>query len=145
MINSGAVRQLLGAATTVLIGAGIAWAGPPARVTACDSDTGAGFNLAQALAAGGEIQFSCPAGTTIRVTGRYVLKQNTIIDGGDAVTLDGHGSFGPMLTSSQNIISATNHRAWLRAKTTPAAVPGRRSNKHPRQDTWVGPRCLRGR
>jgi hypothetical protein len=106
MINSGAVRQLLGAAITVLIGAGIAWAGPPARVTACDSDTGAGFNLAQALAAGGEIQFSCPAGTTIRVTGRYVLKQNTIIDGGDAVTLDGHGSFGPMLTtvSSANVI-----------------------------------------
>src|SRR5947208_16224946 len=100
MIGSAAVRQLLGAATTVLIGAGVAWA-DPLRVTACDSDTGAGFNLAQALAAGGEIQFSCPAGTTIRVTGRYVLKQNTVIDGGDTVTLDGHGSVGPMLTSMQ--------------------------------------------
>ena len=106
MIDSGAVRQLLGAATAVLIGAGIALADPPARVTACGSDTqtGAGLNLAQALGAGGEIGFSCPAGTTIRVTGRYVLKQNTVIDGGDAVTLDGGGSIGPMLSSSQNII-----------------------------------------
>src|SRR5207248_2223866 len=81
---------------------------PPMRVTACGSDTqaGAGLNLAQALGAGGEIQFSCPAGTTIRVTGRYPLKQNTVIDGGDTVTLDGHGSFGPMLTSvsSANVI-----------------------------------------
>src|SRR2546423_702472 len=108
MIDRGAVRQLLGAAATVLIGAGIAWADPPMRVTACGSDTqaGAGLNLAQALGAGGEIQFSCPAGTTIRVTGRYPLKQNTVIDGGDTVTLDGHGSFGPMLTSvsSANVI-----------------------------------------
>ena len=84
-----------------MIGAGVAWGDPPGPVTACSSDTqtGAGLNLAQALGFGGEVRFSCPAGTSIRVTGRYVLKQNTVIDGGDAVTLDGHGSFGPMLTS----------------------------------------------
>ncbi|MCU1266826.1 MAG: hypothetical protein JWM21_3144 [Acidobacteria bacterium] len=97
--------KLLLAATAVLIMVGIARADPPGPVKACTSDTqkGAGLNLAQALAAGGVIRFACPAGTVIRVTGRYVLTVSTLIEGGDLVTLDGHGSFGPMLTSSKTI------------------------------------------
>jgi hypothetical protein len=87
------------AAIALVVVAGTALADPPGPVTACASDTqgGAGLNLAQALAAGGVIRFACPAGSTIRVTGRYSLTKSTVIDGGGAVTLDGHGAFGPML------------------------------------------------
>lgn len=92
--------------TAFLILVSIVRADPPGPVTACVSDTqtGAGVNLAQALHAGGVIRFACPAGTVIRVTGRYVLGVSTLIEGGDIITLDGRGSFGPMLTSSQNVI-----------------------------------------
>jgi hypothetical protein len=101
-----AVRACALAGTMLLFIAGAAQADPPGPVTACASDTqlGAGLNLAQALAAGGAIRFQCPPGSTIRITGRYILKGNTVIDGGDAVTLDGQGAFGPMLSSSENVI-----------------------------------------
>ena len=81
-------------------------ADPPGPVKACVSDTqnGAGLNLAQALHFGGVIRFDCPRGTVIRVTGRYVLGVSTLIEGGDIVTLDGHGMFGPMISSSSNVI-----------------------------------------
>ena len=101
-----AARKLLLVVTAMLLAAGIAQADPPGPVKACSADTqlGAGLNLAQALAAGGVIRFACPVGTTIRITRRYVLNVSTLIDGGDAVTLDGRGMFGPMLSSSRNII-----------------------------------------
>lgn len=83
----------------------------PARadavVTACASDTqaGAGVNLAQALAVGGIVRFSCPPNTVMRITGRYTLAGSTLIEGGDAVTLDGNGIVGPMLqTGPGNVI-----------------------------------------
>jgi predicted outer membrane repeat protein len=123
MTNCAARISLL-AVTALLFGAGIAKADPPGPVKACVSDTqvGAGLNLAQALAAGGVIRFDCQAGSTIRVTGRYVLKVSTLIDGGDAVTLDGHGTFGPMLSSSKNIIL---RRLTLRGfAQKPPAPPG---------------------
>ena len=77
-----------------------------AIVTACATDTqmGAGVNLAQALAAGGIIRFSCPPNSSIRVTGRYRLTNSTSIDGGGQITLDGHGLTGPMLATEENII-----------------------------------------
>lgn len=105
MTKGTSFKSLL-AATAVLLFAGVAHADPPGPVKACASDTqvGAGLNLAQALAAGGVIRFDCPAGSTIRVMGRYVLKESTLIDGGGSVTLDGRGSFGPMLITSHNII-----------------------------------------
>ncbi len=73
-----------------------------ALVTGCASDTqpGAGTNLAQALAVGGIIRFACPAGTSIRVTGRYNLKSSTTLEGGDTVTLDGQGAAGTFLSST---------------------------------------------
>jgi hypothetical protein len=93
-------------ALTLFLGAAPALADPPGPVTACASDTqtGAGLNLARALAFGGVIRFNCPPGTTIRMTGRYVLSVSTLIDGGDTVTLDGQGAFGPMLRASANVI-----------------------------------------
>jgi hypothetical protein len=123
MMKSAARKSLL-AAYALLIVAGIASADPPGPVKACTSDTqlGAGLNLAQALAAGGVIRFDCPAGSTIHVTGSYTLKVSTLIDGGDAVTLDGRGSFGPMLRSSENIIL---RRLTLRGfARRPPAPPG---------------------
>ena len=96
----------LAAAAVLLMWVPCAQADPPGPVTACALDTqvNAGLNLAQALGFGGVIRFACPAGSTIRVTGRYALKVSTLIEGGDMVTLDGQGSFGPMLSSSQNVI-----------------------------------------
>jgi hypothetical protein len=84
----------------------LAHADPPGPVRACVSDTqaGAGLNLAQALGFGGVIRFACPPGSVIRVFGRYVLNASTLIDGGDAIVLDGRGVAGPMLTSSLNVI-----------------------------------------
>jgi len=98
-------RRLL-ASIAMSLAAGTAAADPPGPVTACASDTqiGAGLNLAQALAAGGVIRFACQPGSTIRVTGHYTLHGSTLIDGGDAVTLDGHGGVGPMLSASENVI-----------------------------------------
>ncbi len=126
MRTRGTARRSVVTAAMLLLGAGIAWADPPGPVTACSSDTqtGAGLNLAQALAAGGEIKFSCPAGSTIRVTGRYVLKQNTVIDGGDAVTLDGHGSVGPMLTSVQGAQVALRRITFRGFVQEPPVLPG---------------------
>jgi hypothetical protein len=50
-----------------------------ATVTACQADTqtGAGVNLAQALATGGTIFFNCPANSVIRVTGRWTVIQRS--------------------------------------------------------------------
>ena len=103
-MTRGLIRTSLLAAMTLLLGVGSAWA--EMWVTACDSDTqsGAGLNLAQALVAGGVIRFQCPTGSTIRVTGHYTLTRSTLIDGGDAVTLDGHGAFGLLLTAAENIV-----------------------------------------
>jgi hypothetical protein len=77
-----------------------------AVVTACanDTQTGAGTNLAQAMAAGGIIRFNCPPGSVIRVSGRYDLPGSTRIDGGGAVTLDGGGIARTFLTARQNIV-----------------------------------------
>lgn len=75
-----------------------------AVVSACASDTQPGANLAKALAAGGVIRFACPPGATIRMTGQYVLTGSTLVDGGDAVTLDGRGIFGPLLSARSNLI-----------------------------------------
>jgi hypothetical protein len=77
-----------------------------ATVTACASDkqTGAGTNLAQALAAGGVIFFRCPAGSVIRISDHYDLPGPVRIDGGGTVTLDGGGVARTFLTARQNII-----------------------------------------
>jgi hypothetical protein len=99
-----AIRTSSVVAMTLLLVAGAARA--DAVVTACAADTqaGAGMNLAQALAIGGVIRFACPPGSTIRVTGQYTLIGSTLIDGGDAVALDGRGAFGPLLRASENVI-----------------------------------------
>ena len=126
-MRRGAVRAWSLAALT-LLAARAALADPPGPVTACASDTqaGAGLNLAQALAFGGVIRFNCPAGSTIRVNGRYVLSVATLIDGGDAVTLDGHGAFGPMLRASANVIlRRLTVRGFAQRPTTPANGPGK--------------------
>jgi hypothetical protein len=87
----------------------VATAGPAmadAVVTACaeDNQAGAGTNLAQAITAGGVIRFNCPAGSVIRVSGRYDLPGSTLIDGGGTVTLDGGGIARTFLTARQNLI-----------------------------------------
>jgi len=48
-------------------------------------------NLQAALVIGGEIQFSCPQGTVLRITGEHSINGNTTIDGGSRVTLDAQG------------------------------------------------------
>lgn len=109
-----------------LIAPRIALTDPPGPVKACVSDTQqmAGLNLAQALAAGGVIRFQCPPGATIAVSGRYVLNTPTLIDGGDSITLDGRGGFGPMLTTSKNIIlRRLTVRGFSRRATTPPTPP----------------------
>ncbi len=72
-----------------------------ALVTACGTDTqlGAGKNLTQALQIGGTIRFACPPNTSIRVTHGHVLRADTVIDGEDNVTLDGHGLRAVLLNS----------------------------------------------
>jgi predicted outer membrane repeat protein len=74
-----------------------------AVVTACTSDTGPGVNLRQALAVGGMIYFQCLPGSVIRVTSIYTLPPGTAVDGGDAVTLDGFGITGPLLSSTGKV------------------------------------------
>lgn len=93
-------------AMLALLGSSCARADPPGPVTACGSDTqaGAGLNLAQALSFGGVIRFRCPPGSVIVVSGRYALNASTLIDGADAITLDGRGAFGPMLQTANPII-----------------------------------------
>lgn len=74
-------------------------------VTACGSDTqsGAGTNLATALAAGGDIFLQCPKASVIRITQRYTLNSETQIIGlnsstlADNIVLDGAGLAGPFL------------------------------------------------
>ena len=55
------------------------------------------------------------------MTGRYVLGVSTLIEGGDIVTLDGHGAIGPMLTSSTNVIL---RRITVRGFAQKARAPG---------------------
>jgi predicted outer membrane repeat protein len=61
-------------------------------VDRCGSDieSGAGTNLATALAAGGRITFSCGGGATINVNCSHALSADTEIDGGSTVTLRGN-------------------------------------------------------
>ncbi|MBV8033652.1 hypothetical protein [Roseateles sp.] len=61
-------------------------------VTLCGSDiqSGAGVNLASALASGGRITFSCGAPATININCSHALTANTEIDGGDKVALRGN-------------------------------------------------------
>jgi len=125
MTKSASLKLLL-AASTILIMAGMAKADPPGPVTACTSDiqTGAGLNLAKALGFGGVIRFNCPAGTSIRITMQYDLNVSTLIDGGDAVTLDGHGFFGPMLSSSKSIVLRRLTIRGFALKPRSPAAPG---------------------
>ena len=121
-----AVRRSAAAAFTILFTLSPVLADPPGSVTACASDTqvGAGLNLAQAFGFGGVIRFQCPPGTTIRITGRYVLKTSTRIEGSDSITLDGQGVFGPMLTTLDNIIlSHLTVRGFGRKPTPPSPPP----------------------
>jgi hypothetical protein len=101
--------QLRGVASLLLALLALGAASPAAAdatVTACagDKQTGAGTNLAQALAAGGVIFFNCPAGSVIRISDRYDLPGPVRIDGGGTVTLDGGGVARTFLTARQNII-----------------------------------------
>ncbi|HKG58557.1 MAG TPA: hypothetical protein VKB05_02170 [Pyrinomonadaceae bacterium] len=123
-----AAQKLLLLVVAILLAAGIAQADPPGPVKACSVDTqlGAGLNLAQALTAGGVIRFACPVGTTIRITRRYVLHVSTLIDGGDAVTLDGRGMFGPMLSSFSGnmILRRLTLRGFAQKPLPPPGPPG---------------------
>jgi hypothetical protein len=98
--------QVNGVALLVLALGAASPAAADAVVTACanDTQTGAGTNLAQAMAAGGIIRFNCPPGSVIRVSGRYDLPGSARIDGGGTVTLDGGGIARTFLTARQNII-----------------------------------------
>ncbi len=60
------------------------------QVTACQMDvqTGAGLNLADAAAGGGQVTFACPPGTVIRITRTHHLSVFTDVDGAGRVTLD---------------------------------------------------------
>jgi hypothetical protein len=77
-------------------------------VTACNTDTqtGAGINLATALAAGGDIFIQCPRASVIRITRRYTLNSETQLIGlnsatlADNIVLDGAGLAGPFLSAS---------------------------------------------
>lgn len=92
-------------------------------VTACESDaqTNAGVNLAKALLAGGLVQFSCPAGTVIKVNNSYAVGDVAII--GSSITLDGQGTPGTFLTGAGRVtlrdLSLVNFKAPHRA------APGR--------------------
>lgn len=84
--NAGAAALILAAL----------WCAPAAAqtvVTACGTDTApGGVNLANALAAGGNIVIRCATGgTTIAITDAHVLRRPTTIDGEGRVTLDGGG------------------------------------------------------
>lgn len=61
------------------------------HVTLCATDTqeGAGMNLANAVRLGGTIVFDCPPQTRLLMTSGHAAPPGTIIDGGDAITLDG--------------------------------------------------------
>jgi hypothetical protein len=93
-------------AVALLAGATVARANQ--TVTACTSDTqtGAGTNLASALAAGGDIYIQCPPASVIRITQRYALKAATQLIGLNSTTLaentvfDGAGLSGPFLSIS---------------------------------------------
>ncbi|MCU1292238.1 MAG: hypothetical protein JWP08_1088, partial [Bryobacterales bacterium] len=96
-------------------------------VTACSTDTqsGAGRNLAQALQAGGSIRFSCPPNTSIRITQGNVLRKDTVIDGEDKVTLDGHGLRAVLLNSvAQSVVLRRLTIRGMAQPPAPTADPG---------------------
>jgi predicted outer membrane repeat protein len=103
-----------------------AWAVTTVRL--CDSDTqaGAGPNLQQALAGGGTIMFECPRGASVRVTSPHRVPPNTVLDGGDAVTLDGHGLPGPFITSSSGrvFVRRITIRNFTGRPPSPPPAPG---------------------
>jgi hypothetical protein len=85
-----------------VLGLGLGLAAHGMTVTHCSTDVDTSSirtSLAEAIQAGGQIRFSCPAGTVMKVTGRYQVPAGTHIDGGSRVTLDAQGLAGPIFRS----------------------------------------------
>lgn len=93
-------RALMFILLACLLAMDAAWAVTTVRACISDTQAGAGTNLQQALAGGGTIVFECPRGTSIRITSLHSVPPNTVLDGGDEITLDGHGLDGPFISSS---------------------------------------------
>jgi predicted outer membrane repeat protein len=92
-------------ALAVLLLPSLAQAG--GRVTLCNTDVdGAGpipigLNLRDALAGGGTVTFACKPGTTITVTMTHNVTGDTIVDGGDSVTLKTNSIHAMFLVSGR--------------------------------------------
>ena len=77
-------------AVLLLMCARLAQADSTVNLCGSDIQSGAGTNLASALASGGRITFSCGGASTININCSHTLSANTEIDGGDSVTLRGN-------------------------------------------------------
>ncbi len=110
------------AATLLLSGT----ASADAVVTLCSADNEpvAGMDFRRAMAAGGHITFSCPAGTTIPITMTYAVSVNTQIDGGGTITLDARGTMSMFMMSNADTVLTINGLTLRRGIPLPAAIGG---------------------
>jgi predicted outer membrane repeat protein len=77
---------------------------PRAIVNRCGSDVDAGgMNLTQALAAGGDVTFSCGGPATIKITKSHSVDRSVFIDGGGNVTLDGGGTSSFLIATKPTV------------------------------------------
>ena len=96
-------------------------------VTLCQTDIQVGApkdkNLAQAIQTGGRIRFSCPAGTTLRITREHFINTATELDGGNKVILDAQNATNMFRAVSGGHVFTLRDIVLRRG----AAVSGRRA------------------
>ena len=105
---------------------GLSAASQALEVTACasDSQTGAGTNLQQAIAAAGTVSFRCPPGARLLVVGTHAVTADTIIDGGNAVTLVVRLGGGPALAVGNSRLTLTRMRLEGETRVPIGRTPG---------------------
>ncbi len=88
-----------------------------------DNEPVAGVDLSRAIAAGGRVTFSCPAGSVIIITAPHAISRNTQIDGSGSVTLDARGATA-MFSLGAGSLSLTLNGLTMRGGIPKAGVPG---------------------
>jgi hypothetical protein len=121
--------RLIAPLGVAVLGLGLSLAAHGMTVTHCSTDVDTSSirtSLAEAIQAGGQIRFSCPAGTVMKVTGRYQVPAGTHIDGGGRVTLDAQGLAGPIFRSSGSL--SISHIRFVGGRASASQLGRRRAS-----------------